>query len=452
MQVALALSHGTKPSWVVEEQPIVSQPITWAYFYIGPASPSSSGHVSSLHPPQVFWTWGEHHESHVEESHPSGPPCDGVITTTLNSSTDLILTGVMTWSAGNQSASAPHSADSANPATSPLPPAAWLDGNLPTGEGTNLTPILPLLNVSFDGYVAVNYTKSQYYPVVDRDANGNFIGCHSGSLSEPVSLHRPVHAWRVFSIEHGEPLFMRLEPADGEQLSLHPNARLLTLTNRNPKHLSIFLNNTLLTTSRFSRYDIVSEEFGFESVRRVDIEPQTEWAVPLPPDADSSSYLLDANSTHLYLLPTSLDEQNRSFAWQFSQFLRYPLPLGVSELALRLEDDFGDKWNTTWQMRTRSGTGIGGLNQQSASLHLLDGRVSASLPPADDLGGGVSRSRLPSSDKWREAQAIFFTPSRLPVLLGGILGIIICAYLFVKVGPNLHESQPHEKTRKENEK
>ena len=86
-------------------------------------------------------------------------------------------------------------------------------------------------------------------------------------------------------------------------------------------------------------------------------------------------------------------------------------------------------------MRTRSGAGIGGLNQQSASLHLLDGRVNTALPPADDLGGGVSRARLPSSDKWREAQAIFFTPSRLPVLLGGILGIIICAYLFVKVGP-----------------
>lgn len=437
LQVISALPHDTKPSWVSEDVPSVGQPITWAYLYLGPAAPSVSGRVSSLHPPAVFWAWGEHHESHVEESNPSGPPCNGVITTTLNNPSEPVLRGVITWSAGNQSVSAAHPDSSINPAASPLPPAAWLDENLPTGEGGSMAPILPPLNVSFDGYAQVDYIRSRYFLRPTYDINGNFAGCVPDSLVESFTASRRVTASRSWSIEHGEPFFMRLEPADGEQLSLHPNARLLTLTNRNPQHLFIFLNNTLLAASRFSRYQTDSDEFGFESVQRIDITPVAEWSVQLPSPADPSSYLLNTNSTFLYLLPTALDGQNRSFAWQFHQFLRYPLPLGVSALGLKMEDDFNDQWNTTWQMRTRSASGIGGLNPQRASLHLLDERVNPPLPPATDLGGGVSRARLPPSDQWREAQAVFFTPSRLPVILGGIIGIIICAYLFTKVGPKM---------------
>lgn len=432
-QAAASLSHDFKPSWVSEHAPSVEQPITWAYLYLGPASPSVSGRVSSLHPPAVFWTWGEHHESHVEENHTSGPPCNEELKTTLSNPTTPVLTGVMTWSAGTQNISVPYEAQSANPVASPLSSAAWLDENLPTIQGPNQSSVLPPLTISFDGYVLVNYTRSSESVVATFDKG--VLTCLLHPTIDNFTASRRVTASRNWSIEHGEPLFMRLEPADGEQLSLHPNARLLTLANRNPQHLSIFLNSTLLAASRFSRYDIASDEFGFESVQRLDIEPMAEWAVSIL--SDTSTYLLNANSTFLYLLPTALDEQNRSFAWQFSQFLRYPLPLGVSALGLKMEDDFNDQWNITWQMRTRSASGIGGLESQTASLNLLDARANPLLPPATDLGGGASRARLPPSDQWREAQAIFFTPSRLPLLFGGIFGILICAYLFVKVGPKL---------------
>ncbi len=440
LQAVASLSHEAKPSWVVEEQPSVNQPITWAYFYIGPASPSSSGRVSNLHPPQVFWNWGEHHEAHVEESVQSGPPCDGVITTTLNNPGEPVLSGTLIWSAADKSATAPHSASSPNPALSPLAPTAWLDANLHTTEGANRTSILPPLTVSFDGYVNVEYVRSRYFPRPVYDAKGNFVGCVPDSSIEIFTASRRLVSSRVWPIEHGEPLFMRLAPADGEQLSLHPNARLLTLANRNARQLSISLNSTSLASSRFTRYEIKSEEFGFVSVRRAEIEAASEWNVPA--SSDTSSYLLEANSTFLYLLPTALDAQNRSFAWQFSQFLRYPLPLGISQLGLALEDDFGNKWNYTWAMRTRAGSGIGGPDAKAASLNLLDSRVTPQMPSFVDLGGGVFRARLLPSDKWREAQAIFFTPSSLPLIIGGLIAIAVCFHIFMTLAP------PQEKTRR----
>ncbi len=441
MLAVRSLSHSDKPSWVVDDGPNPFQPITWAYVYVGPASPSSSNDISSLHSPSIFWNWGEHHKTPYISSEPENEcgPHVYELTALGNATANFSMSANL----DGQTITQPLD-NSSNPFNLSFSKVQW--AAVRSNNRTASPSPLPPLTVTINGTVYVPYHFYEKYFIIEY---APVLG--SSDLAPVCTLvedeydtvySRSFSANRTWGVEHGEPLFIRLEPIDGEQLSLHPNARLLTLTNRNPMLLSFLLSGQPLVSSRFSRYNTSSDEFGFQSVQRVGAGPEAEWANVVP--NDSSSYLLEANSTFRYLLPTALDAKNRSFAWQFNQFLRYPLPLGESNLSLVLTDDFRDIQNASWQLRTRSSAGIGGANPQNASLHLLDDRVNASLPPLTDLGGGVSSANLPPSTKWRGAAAVFFTPAGLSLLLGGVIGIAICFFLFTKFGHMLSFSNEDE--------
>ncbi|MCL6088850.1 MAG: hypothetical protein M1530_01655 [Candidatus Marsarchaeota archaeon] len=403
------------PSWVHPTTPTTSQPIEWAFIELSPASPSVDDHVSSLHPPVFFWAWGEHHASALTSYYTLNPAC-GESKISLSEFGKPTLSGTLTWSLPGASVLQP--LDNHAPALlqNPLPASAW--ASLSTTQGPNKSAVLPPFSLSFSGMVQVPYMREvvEHYMLKSKDAAGNTIeSCQTSYSSTLVTFSLPVHSARHYGVEHGEPLFIKLRPADREQLSPSSGFWRADLTNRLPFSSLLALDGAHISSTRYARYSMLKDEVGF-------------WSIGRQENA--------GNFTNLFLEPSELDAQGRAFAYQYSQQMRYPFPLGLSNLTLEWSDDFGDKWSASFQLLTRAPSGIAGAEAKNATAVLEDERAPAASAQSSTYPGLI-RVFLPSSDSWRGAQADYFQPSSLAPAAGGLLmvgaGLWLVFYLRQKV-------------------
>ncbi len=422
------------PSWVHPVAPTTSQPIEWAFIELSPASPSVDGRVSSLHPPVFFWTWGESHAPFVVSYYTLDSSC-GQSKISLSEFGKPALSGTLTWSLPGASVVQPIDDHAPALLQNPLPASAW--ASLSTTEGQNKSAILPPFSISFSGTVQVPYMKEveEHYLVKSADAAGNAIeSCQSSRSSALVTFALPVHSARAYGVEHGEPLFLKLRPADREQLSLSSGFWRADLSSRLPFSSVLALNGIPISSTRYAHYSMLKDEVGFWSISRQENDT-SEWPNK-PNDSMSFSPSISTNFSHLFLSPSELDSQGRAFAYQYSQQMLYPFPLGRSNLTLEWSDDFNDKWNASFPLLTRAPSGIAGAVAENATAILADERAHAASLQSSPYRGLI-RVLLSNSNSWRGAQADYFQPSSLAPAAGGLLmlgaGLLLMFYLRQKV-------------------
>ncbi|VVB57121.1 Uncharacterised protein [uncultured archaeon] len=424
---AVALSPvSTPPDWVHPMKPTVDQPIEWAFVELSPASPSVEDRVSNLHVPVFFWMWGERHASTLSDTYVIDPEC-GASTISISEFGAPRVEGTLVWSLAGQSASQSFDSHSAQPVQSPLPNSSWQ--NLNTTQGENGSAILPPLLISMQGRVVVPYMqeREEHYLVTYTDSHGNTVShCETNFVSQLVDYSLSVGSQRAYGVEHGEPLFLKLRPADREQLSPSSIFERADISNRRPYESDLALGSAPISSSRYAHYALEKDSAGFWSITRKEITgADTQWK-PAPPGSrapNSNAPLfppsLSVNSTDRFLQPAELDAANRSYAYQYFQGLHYPFPLGPSTLVLRWSDDFMDNWSASFPLLTHAPAAIVGVEASNARAQIAD--VRAAAPPANAQNQtGLLQASLPVSQNWRDTSASFFPPGLLPLGIGTI--------------------------------
>ncbi len=371
-----------QPPDVLAQPTSIEHPFSYAYFRVLGASPSVDGRISDLHPPTLFWAWGEKHSPH--ETYSQVGECS-ISEWEIGQNGSAWLNGTMTWSLDGRDYAQRIENGSMNPLAMNVPAAAW--ANLTVRRAADGLPVLPNLTMSFEGVVGVQYHHREK---VENSGGGHDQGgitnIHSCGPGEEKIEQRnytiPVRFNRTYGIESGEPLLALLQPADLEQMRYAPRLETAALLARRPRREWMGAGDHTWAQANFSQYYAQKDEFNFTNIRR------------LPADGDSTQYATSgdgvqafANSTYAYLRPEALDEQNRSFAWQYYMLVKTDeeaLPAGSANATLVIEDDFGDGWSRLWVIRTRQGCGIGGLAADDASVRCVGGGA----PPVLETGAG----------------------------------------------------------------
>jgi len=419
--------QGWRPISISSTTPTIEQPFYWAWFSLSPASPSVDSHISNLHPPSFFWLWGESHKSSLRSEYVIDSEC-GISYAQLDEAGKARLSGEVVWSLENETAVRELTPDSANPLTNPLSLSAWSSASV--REGPNLTSIFSKFNINFRGLVIVPYqrTEMRHYLVELTDSFGNRIEkCETDFSSRILDYSYAVGSARSYEVENGALLSVKISPADGEQLSFGSALRRVDISSRRPHMMEVKANHSAISTTHYADYSYLREETGFLFISRQERNATTKWGQPEVSAPFASS--LHANSTSLFLRPTSLDAQNNSFAYQYHSLLTYPFPLGLSNVTLAWQDDFGDVWNASWILMARSHGWIAGTNTDNAMAFHTDARA----PPAkvEKKDGPLPSANLPQSDFWRGAQAFFPSSPSLPLIAGGLLLAPFALWLFL---------------------
>ncbi len=401
--------------------PTVYQPIEWAFIELSPASPSVNNRVSSLHPPVFFWVWGESHASTLTKTYTIDSQCGDSHISISEFGTHRIE-GTLSWSLAGESRTQSLDAHSPQPLSNPLSNSTWK--NLSTTPGPNTTANLPPFSISFQGQVVMPYMQEveEHYLVTYTDSKGNTIShCETAHSSKIVEFALPVGSRRTYGVEHGEPLFLKLRPADKEQLSLASGFERVDISNRLPYDSNIFINSTSISSSRYAHYQMLKDEAGFWSINRTE-GADTQWtnapATPFPPS-------MFINYSNAFLLPVELDAANRSFAYQYFHDMKYPFPLGDAHLNLKWTDDFMDNWSADYDLLTHAPVAVTGTHAEAAGVAAADERLAAPAIQSSStsrFATGLVKLALPSSSNWRETSAIFFNPVLLPLGIG-IIGL-----------------------------
>ena len=385
----LALAANLSPSSVhpsdVAQQPTsLEHPFSYAYFKVLGAAPSVDGRISDLHPPKVFFAWGEKHSPH--ESVSKMGECS-VSEWEIGQNGSAWLNGTMTWSLDGQNYTMRVENGSEDPLEMNVPAAAW--AGLTVRRAADGSPRLPNLTMTFDGVVGVQYRHREKVENSGRAPNqggmANIRFCGPGEEKiDQRNYTVPVNFSRTYEVETGEPLLVLLQPVDLEQLEYAPKLQAAALLSRQPQRIQMGAGELAWAQANFSQYYPEKDEFGFMSVRR------------LPKEEDRARYATSgplvrtfANSSHAYLQPGALDGQNRSFAWQYYMRVQMDesvLPPGEANATVFLEDEFGDGWSALWTVRTRRGCGIGGSDADHASVRCLD---NGTLPAMENGGVGA---------------------------------------------------------------
>lgn len=437
MGVAESSPLSTPPSWVHPTKPSVFQPIEWAFIELSPASPSVGDHISNKHPPDFFWVWGERHAPSLTYTYSLSPSCDPS-QIKISEFGKPGISGTLKWSLPGASIVQSLDEHSKPLLANPLAKDAW--ESLRTAEGENHTPILPLFSISFVGSVSVPYLKEveEHYLVKSSDAHGNVIEHCESRFSTSVVFYRfPVASSRNYFIEHGDPLFLKLRPADLEQLSLASGFDSAQLSNRRAFSTKFMPNNSLALYTRWAHYSFSKDEVGFWNIERRE-GVQEKWADGIPSEPFLAS--VKSNSSTFFIEPIELDEKQRSFAYQYFQAIKYPLDLGFLSIAYELEDDFGDHWNSSFLILTRSPSAISGVVMENSSLILQDERLkdlpNAQLQPLiqNISKPGLNAQKLPSSDFWRQSLAFYF--AQAPVLLERFVFVFLGIFIVLSFWMN----------------
>ncbi len=417
----------------------MAQPIFGAYVAFPVASPSVDGRVSDLHLPLIFWAWGEGHAPSLGRPIPADGECDPGYES-LTETGPATLAGTLVWTLGNKSIGQELAGDSPDPLQMPaFKPSDW--EALQTQEGPNRSAVLPNLTLDFEGQVKASYVYfNQHF---EKEAGGlaggsggqisNDYYCRLVQTQEVRTYTRAVSAQANWSVEQGQPLWMLVQPAGGEQLSWQPQAQVAVMANRQQERGELETSSGNWSSPE-AEYADTTDEWGLITIHRIEITPSQEMV-----DIHSPA-TLSSNSTFAYLQPDALDAQSRAYAWQFAHHLQGGLPLGRTNLTAHFYDEFGDEWQQDWKMYTRAGSGIV-MGAEGAKAVLTDSASSApeikqsqigaegTAPAAQTKWGAVVLAgfyEISGSDTVRPTQAVSWKPGPMPALAGWLpLGVVI---------------------------
>lgn len=347
--IATSLSHSplSPPNGTNSSVPSYDHPIGFAYVKLLSAMPSVDTRISSNHPPEILWTWGQSHGSYLEKLVPG---CrQGVYRLTVSGKPKF--DGSIVLSAGGKSqALAPSEALIATPDE--------ILRNLSISKGENSSPVFPTLNISISGKVKVPYIRKKTVCRMVREAvgapgkgvtgSGEVCRCDDLPLENVTIESDLLSDQKLYEVEVGTPFFTKLIPIAGEQLSYRPQAVVALLSSRMPAALSLSLDGKELNSTHRSEFSTVQGEFGEWNVvsREVDYFSSS-------PGLSNLSAPLEFSTSKKYLNATALDGSAFPHAYQMLLSTRTQLPNGASVLSASFTDHFNDKYSSSWKILTR---------------------------------------------------------------------------------------------------
>ncbi|MFH1306925.1 MAG: hypothetical protein ABIH83_04720 [Candidatus Micrarchaeota archaeon] len=407
-----SLNHSsTLPPNISFSTPSLSTPFSYAYFKFLGALPSVSNHISSTHPPQMIWTWGEYHPAYLIDTAPSFAGCPENIYE-LSATGPPIISGNMLWNLQNKTKTTQINSNTQQIISSPFSNSDF--SSLSTLEGENKTAILPNLTLTFEGQVIVPFRVDvQVYTIeysTMTTSSGDTIeitACKLQKNTYTKNYSIPISDSASWQVEYSEPIHFLLQPIDKEQLSTRPQIKLLFFSNRLAQNMTFSLNNNTLPSARFADYYEKEDEFGLLWIERNSLNNIT---------SEKNNSILFSNYSSLFLNPTAFDKSNLNYSFQYYAFLRTPLPLGYSNISLSFTDDFNNTCSSSWKIQTRAAAGISGFNSTNAEIILTD----ENAPPPEikkQKSGNTLSLRLPSTEKTRPTKEFFFSPLQLPNII-----------------------------------
>ncbi|PIT83959.1 hypothetical protein COU37_05765 [Candidatus Micrarchaeota archaeon CG10_big_fil_rev_8_21_14_0_10_45_29] len=358
------------PKEISAQAPSISNPTEYAYFHIGPASPSilsasapasknspsppaqnSSSpspltladekiYISALSPPEIYYAWGEFHPSKFSIKKESSPLCPQDLYE-FEAAGESTLEGKFLFSLDGMQKEISFDANAKLPI---FPPFSKEEYSSLSTKGENNTASLPKLTANFIGILSIPYnTKRIYYERINS-CSGGFCSssCQPAASQYLQTFQIPLKDEKEWLVQHSEPEFFLLQPIDGEQLQLNEKAQAIILSNSAPSNISFSINNKTIT-AQFTDYEIIEDEFKFLQIKRI------KRLQPILSEENDS--LLFTNSSNSFLNASHLGA--KPSAWQLYSLIKAPLPQGGSQLAITFEDDFNNLHKKAFLLQTK---------------------------------------------------------------------------------------------------
>ncbi len=412
-------------------------PFSFAYVRVLEAMPSVDARVSDLHRPKILWVWGESNGGSLKKTVPGCEDSEYTLTAAGNPQ----FFGTMFFSVQGRQYQQPTSS-----ATVDVPAEFWK--NISVKEGENSTPLLPDFTATVAGEIIVLYyytekvcsTQSDGVPGPGGGVGGKGEVCRCDEKAEFRNISSgEISNSKTWQVEVGKPSFFMLLPIVAEQLSFRPKLQALAFSSRKPAQLTLLYNGGELNSSILALFEL--NESGFGHLHVVSQESRLYGknlsGRPSVPQSGIAASLAAANGTK-FLLPTSLDPSNSSYAYQYFLASNASLPAGEGNLTAYFVDMFDDEFNASFRISVRDLSQIS-LGNSSAQAVIIgpDGLPYAYVQPRTQPRNFSTQFDFAGNSSVRPSSAIaqkFPQPAAIPLAILGPIALFALLLWYITVG------------------